>query len=127
MARFKRSLLFLSLTGFLLTISSQALSDEDRCYGEKVGGKTLSAFANLTTAWLEIPKNIINQTNNSNIVYGVVGGTLQGILNTVGRLSVGVTDLVTAPIPTEPIAYPVYIWDDFDVDTTYGEAFRLQD
>ncbi len=33
--------------------------------------------------------------------------------------------MLTLPLPTKPIAYPVYIWDDFDVDTTYGDVYRL--
>ncbi|MEY3788913.1 MAG: hypothetical protein RLZ75_3121, partial [Pseudomonadota bacterium] len=29
------------------------------------------------------------------------------------------------PLPTKPVAYPLYVWDDFDVDTTYGDVYRL--
>jgi hypothetical protein len=43
----------------------------------------------------------------------------------LGRTGCGIVDLITFPIPTKPIAYPVYIWDNFDIDTTYGEVFRL--
>lgn len=96
-----------------------------RSYGSKVGNKALNAFANLTTGVLEIPKNIINTTNNSNIFYGVVGGLFKGLINTGGRIGVGIADLVTIPLPTKPIAQPEYIWEDFDVDTTYGPVFRL--
>jgi putative exosortase-associated protein (TIGR04073 family) len=94
-------------------------------YGDKVGEKALSGFTNINTAFLEIPKNIINTTNESNVAFGVIGGGVKGILNTVGRLLSGVADLVTAPLPTHPIAQPDQIWQDFDVDTTYGKAFRL--
>jgi putative exosortase-associated protein (TIGR04073 family) len=94
-------------------------------YGEKVGNKALIAFANLTTSPLEIPKNIINTMNQSNFFYGVFGGFLKGLVNTLGRTGCGIADLITLPLPTKPIAYPVFIWDDFDVDTTYGEVFRL--
>lgn len=95
-------------------------------YGSHVGDKALNGMANLVTAVLEIPKSIINTTNESNLAYGVVGGLLKGVINTVGRAATGVTDIVTMPIPTKPIAQPVYIWDDFDVDTSYGDVFRLQ-
>jgi putative exosortase-associated protein (TIGR04073 family) len=94
-------------------------------YTEKVGNKLLNAFANLTTSPLELPKNIINTMNQSNFFYGVFGGFLKGLVNTLGRTGCGVVDLITYPLPTRPIAYPVYIWDDFDVDTTYGPVFRL--
>ncbi|MGZ4971098.1 MAG: exosortase system-associated protein, TIGR04073 family [Methylobacter sp.] len=94
-------------------------------YGSKVGGKALNAFANLTTSVLEIPKNIINATNQSNVFYGAVGGAFKGVVVMAGRIGVGIADFLTIPLPTQPIAYPLYIWDDFDVDTTFGPVFRL--
>ena len=94
-------------------------------YGEKVGNKALNAVANMTTSTLEMPKNIINTMNQSNFFYGVFGGFLKGLVNTLGRTGCGIADFITIPLPTKPIAYPVYIWDNFDVDTTYGQVFRL--
>jgi putative exosortase-associated protein (TIGR04073 family) len=94
-------------------------------YGRKIGKKALSGWTNLSLGWLEIPKNIINTTNQSNFFYGVFGGFLKGLVNTLGRMGVGIADLLTFPLPTKPIAYPLFIWDNFDVDTTYGEVFRL--
>lgn len=97
----------------------------EQSYTEKVGNKLLNAVANMTTSPLELPKNIINTMNQSNFFYGVFGGFLKGIVNVLGRTGCGIADFITYPLPTKPIAYPVYIWDDFDVDTTYGEVFRL--
>ncbi|MGR9116506.1 MAG: exosortase system-associated protein, TIGR04073 family [Gammaproteobacteria bacterium] len=113
----------------LLTASPLALSQDsfapEQSYGAKVGNKALNAFANITTSVLELPKNVINVSNQSNVFYGLTGGLFKGIVNMAGRIGVGVADLVTIPLPTKPIAYPVYVWDDFDVDTTYGDAYRL--
>jgi putative exosortase-associated protein (TIGR04073 family) len=106
-------------------ITSADDSLQQLSYGQKVGNKALNAFANLTTSPLELPKNIINTMNQSNFFYGVFGGFIKGLVNTLGRAGCGIADLITFPIPTRPIAYPVYIWDDFDIDTTYGEVFRL--
>jgi len=100
-------------------------SHQPTTYGGKVGRKASSALANLTTSWLEVPKNMINTTNQSNVFYGIVGGLFKGLVNMAGRLGVGVADLITIPLPTKPVAYPVYIWEDFDVDTSYGDVFRL--
>ncbi len=122
----KKRVLTFFLASLLMTTSTISHA-EDQSYGSQVGHKALNGFTNMTTAILEIPKNIINTTNDSNIAYGTVGGLAKGILNTVGRMMAGMTDFVTAPIPTKPIAHPVYIWDDFDIDTTYEPAFRLQD
>ncbi len=121
----KKLSLSLILSSLLIAFSSVAYSaDVPQSYGSKVGHKALNGFANITTGILEIPKNVINTTNQSNIVYGVLGGLVKGVVNTGGRIVTGVVDLVTAPLPTKPIVYPVYVWDDFDTDTSYGEVFR---
>ncbi|MEQ1621536.1 MAG: exosortase system-associated protein, TIGR04073 family [Methylococcales bacterium] len=125
MANSIRTLFITGLLASSVTLVSANDATDQSSYGSKIGNKALNGFANLATAPLEIPKNIINTTNQSNIFYGVIGGLFKGIVNTGGRIGVGVADLVTFPIPTKPIAYPVYIWDDFDVDTTYGDTFRL--
>lgn len=98
---------------------------QNQSYGQKTGNKALNAFANLGAGVFEIPKNIINTANDSNIFYGISGGLAKGLLNTVGRMTVGITDLITIPIPTKPIAYPVHAWEDTKIDTTYGNLFEL--
>lgn len=119
------SLLIVSAPCFAETLKTEVPIEQS--YGSQVGEKALNGFANLTTAILEIPKNMINTTNDSNIVLGTVGGLMKGIIHTLGRMGVGLADLITAPIPTTPIAQPAYIWDDFDLDTTYGGTFRLEE
>jgi putative exosortase-associated protein (TIGR04073 family) len=128
MKRNTRLLIALLITE-LLTTTRVAFADPTESYGDIVGRKLTSSLANLTTSTLELPKNIITQTNapGSNFIYGLAGGTMLGVLHTMGRMTVGIMDLVTAPIPTRPIANPLYVWDDFDVNTTYGPIFRLQD
>ncbi len=106
---------------------TRAYYPRPRTYGEKVGAKALNAFANITTSPLELPKNIINTINESNFFLGVAGGSLKGVVNMLGRAGCGIADLITFPLPTQPIVYPEYIWDDFDVDTTYGPVFRLDE
>lgn len=123
----KKRVLQLLLVSLLMTISAISHANEQQNYGSQVGNKALNGFTNMTTAVLEIPKNIINTVNDSNIALGTVGGLAKGVLNTVGRMMAGLTDFVTAPLPTKPIAQPAYIWEDFDIDTTYHEVFRLQD
>jgi putative exosortase-associated protein (TIGR04073 family) len=115
---------------------------ENARYRSQVGDKALNGVANIFTGPLELPKNIINQVNynysnsysnsfgenpDDNIVYGIIGGVISGALNATGRIMTGVTDLVTAPLPTKPIIQPRYVWDDFDKKNTYGQVFRLVD
>jgi hypothetical protein len=122
----------------------QKKMEHDR-YVRQVGDKALNGAANIFTGPLEMPKSIINQVNynynngsgnlnnkynnepENNIVYGVIGGVISGALNATGRIMTGVTDLVTAPLPTKPIVQPRYVWDDFDKTNTYGQVFRLVD
>ncbi len=123
----KKYALKLLLTSLLIVTSSICFADEQQSYGSNVGDKALNGFANMTTSVLEIPKNIINTSNESYVLWGLTGGAAKGILHTVGRMMVGLTDFVTAPLPTKTFIYPKYVWDDFDEDTTYGEVFRLQE
>lgn len=123
--RFFVTLLVTGLIGGYAPISQADLSQTHCSYGQKISEKALRTLTNMTTNILELPKNMINTTNDSNIFYGLTGGGFKGLLNMVGRMSVGVADLVSLPIPTKPVAYPLYIWDDFDIDTSYNDVFRL--
>lgn len=134
MKKYPPALLPLIFIGALTMISPITYADDEeqvdniqseQSYGRKVGEKALSGITNMGTAFLEIPKNIINTTNQSNVAFGFVGGLTKGILNTMGRVTTGFADLITAPIITKPIVRPDRIWDDFDADTTYGPVFRL--
>jgi putative exosortase-associated protein (TIGR04073 family) len=127
MTKFNRFFISFIIAGLFSVNSSVSIADEPmshQSYGNKTAQKAARAFGNLGTAWLEIPKNMINVSNQSNVFYGVVGGMFKGIVHMAGRLGVAVADLITIPLPTQPIAYPIYVWEDFDIDTTYGDSFR---
>lgn len=126
MKRNTRTLATVLMAAFLLA-SLPVQADETESYGHTFGRKVVNGLANIATSSLEIPKNIIIVNNQSNVIYGFIGGTLKGLLNMGGRIGVGVLDLVSAPIPTQPIVHPLYVWDNFDAETTYGRAFRLTD
>jgi putative exosortase-associated protein (TIGR04073 family) len=106
----------------------QKKMEHDR-YRRQVGEKALNGFTNMTTAPLEIPKNIINIANepDSNIFYGVFLGIIRGSFDTAGRILNGANDLVTAPLPTKPVVHPYNVWDDFDKTNSYGQFYRLVD
>lgn len=98
----------------------------NQSYGSKIGNKALRGFANLPLSALEIPKNIINTTNDSNVFYGIVGGIVKGLVNTAGRMGAGLLDVVTFPLPTKPITNAIYPWEEyFDKDTSYCDIFDL--
>lgn len=112
----------ITLIGFFIAAAPVRAEPVEESYGQVFGRKVLSGLANLTTGVAEIPKNIIIVNNQSNFAYGLVGGSFKGLLNMVGRIGVGVVDLVSSPIPTQPIVYPNYVWDDFYAETSYGPA-----
>ncbi len=113
-------------------VELQKKMEHDR-YVRQVGDKALLGAANLASAPLEIPKNIINVYNypenyqDANLIYGVVGGVIKGTFDAAGRIFTGAFDVVTAPLPTKPVIQPKYIWDDFDKSNSYGQIFRLVD
>lgn len=94
-------------------------------YWQKVGSKAGLAFTNMTTGILEVPKSMAKTTNDSNVFYGLTGGLFKGFLNGIGRLTVGTLDLATLPIPTKPVVYPLHVWDDFNIDTSYNDIMRF--
>lgn len=134
MTKLNRPMISVLIVGLFSTQSASAQISEESLYqqpricgnyGEKIGHKALNSLGNLSGAVLELPKNVINTTNQSNVFYGFTGGLFKGIVNMAGRIGVGIADLITIPLPTKPIAYPLYVWDDFDVDTVYGDVYRL--
>ena len=95
-------------------------------YGEEVGMKLGSGFSNIALSWLEVPKNMINTTNQTNLALGLIGGVIKGVLHTLARTTAGVTDVLSAPLPTQPIVEPQFIWQNFDVETHYNPVFKLK-
>ncbi len=102
-------------------------SVNQKSYGAQVGDKALIGITNLGTGWLEIPKSVVNTTEQTNVLYGVIGGLGYGVFNTLGRMGTGLIDLVSAPFPTDPIVNPVRPWNNFDTKTTYGIQYHLEE
>ncbi len=120
MTRWFRILLVASV---MMAASGNVLAGDN--YGVKVGKKLGIGMANIATSWLEIPKSMINTYNQANFVFGLTGGLAKGLVNMGGRIVTGALDVATFPLPTKPVPQPALIWEDFDRDTDYGEAFRL--
>jgi len=123
MSRSTRTI-FLSAAAALL-MSSAPMASEN--YGRDVGMKLGSGLSNLALGWIEFPKNIINTTNETNVTFGLSGGFLKGGLHMLGRTASGVIDLLTFPLPTQPITKPNFVWQDFGVETQYGPIFQMKD
>lgn len=114
----------------MLKRQREQIKQQERArYRHQVGDKALNGAVNILSAPLEFPKNLINLTNepDSNIFYGIIGGAIRGSIDAAGRISNGIADVLTAPIPTKKVVYPHYVWDDFDQYNTYGKVMRLVD
>jgi putative exosortase-associated protein (TIGR04073 family) len=95
-------------------------------YGEAIATKLGAGFANVVLGPAELPKNVINTTNEGNLALGLTAGVLKGVLHMLGRAMAGVVDVMTFPLPTEPLTTPQYVWDDFKVETRYNPLFKMK-
>ena len=100
-------------------LSTGAAYADEHSYLSGVGCKISQGLANTATGFIEIPKNIINIGSEQNIVVGMTWGLLRGVMETVGRTTVGVAELITAPIPTDDFITPPYVWNRFSEDSRY--------
>ena len=89
-------------------------------YPQKMGQKLAVGFANIVTGFVELPKTIIITGKEKGAAYGATAGFGTGIVQMLGRTLFGAADLVTFMIPTKPMIYPEYVWNDIDKETTYN-------
>ena len=134
------NLLKIVMLGSLLTVANLALGESKQeqayyapakvqkpeSYEQIISTKLGSGFSNVTLAIMEVPKNVINTSNEVNLALGVTGGLFKGFLHMGGRSLAGVLDLLTFPIPTVPITAPPYPWQDYTHDTRYNPLFKFK-
>lgn len=142
--KFYKTILLAILASIFLCFSSLSIAEEpyveenagvesstqapitEKSYGRKIGDKTLRGLSNMFLCFIEVPKNIIIVSNESYFMWGITAGTLLGAINTLGRFSVGTLDLITFPLATKPIVYPIHPWQNYlSTDTDYYDMFAL--
>jgi len=106
------------LTG-LFAFGTTALADD---YGSQATAKFSRGIINLTTGWLEVPKNISNESRKSNAGVGLTYGTVKGSVHTVGRTAAGALDTATFFVPSESFVHSDQVWNDYNTETTYGTS-----
>ena len=94
-------------------------SPEDTSPQKVVGGmgnKAVRGIANVTTGWLELPKQIYVTANEDGAASAVFVGPLKGIGMTLVRTLVGVAELATFFIPYpgyyDPYFEPPFVWQE---------------
>lgn len=103
------------LTGALMT----AQSVHAESYLSGFTNKLSQGFANMATGFIEIPKNVINITDEDNIFVGMTWGVLRGAAHGVSRTLVGGIEFLSSPIPSSEFAAPAYAWERFSEDSRY--------
>jgi len=94
---------------------------QQESYSGSVADKFSRGFANTTTGWLELPKEIINESRAHHLGYGVTIGLFHGIINTIGRTLIGVVELGTFFVPNDAFIHPRVVWSPFSEQTAYGK------
>jgi len=82
-------------------------------FAEKnAGDKFCRGLANVCTGWLELPKNIHDEAKESNIIQGLVVGSVKGAGYTVARTGAGAIETGTFAFPPydEPMMDPEYVF-----------------
>ena len=83
-----------------------------QAYAENAFDKLERGLVNAASAWLEIPKNIHEVSEESNPVAGATYGTIKGTGMALVRTGAGVYDTGTFVIPSysKPILEPKYVF-----------------
>jgi putative exosortase-associated protein (TIGR04073 family) len=113
------ALLVLALTG-----ATSAWAHDEYTAGRKAG----RGFAAVTTGFLEVPGNIVAETERNGAASGMTIGFAKGLGGLVVRHLVGAYEIVTAPfaVPAgyRPILRPEYPWGYFDESREYAHSHR---
>lgn len=117
-----RLLLIAVFSLLLFSFVTPAQAQTEDSYAVNAAQKLGRGLINVATGWVEIPKNIINTTRDSNVGIGLTWGLVKGIGNTLGRTLVGAGELATffIPFPETELIQPTYVFENFYRDTTYG-------
>jgi putative exosortase-associated protein (TIGR04073 family) len=114
-----KPLLLLSTLLFFLSQSATAAT-----YTEGVGIKFAHGAANAVTGIGEVPRNMLYETNDKGIGYGLTTGLFKGIGYGIGRTAAGFIDLATFFLPSKPIIAPGYVWENFETEPTHFRSWK---
>lgn len=121
--RWTRFSMLLSVLMFSLFASNVSLSSAQETVAGQMGEKLFRGAANVTTGWVEIPKQVYLRTKESNPMIGPFWGLFDGVGMAFARISAGVYEVGTFLIPLpwhyEPLLRPAYVWQKEPDD---GEA-----
>lgn len=104
-------------THIVVLLAALAMFSCPSAYAQTAAHKFGRGLAGMTCGFLEIPGNIVRETQRSGAI-GFPVGLAKGVGMTVTRELVGVYEFISAPFPApagfRPILSPEYPWDYFD-------------
>ena len=96
---------------FLLLVAAPANA-------QTAGRKFLRGLAGMTTAFLEVPGNMVAETRTRGAAEGIPFGFAKGLGMIIPRVFVGVWEFLSAPFPAppdfRPIIEPEFPWGYFE-------------
>jgi putative exosortase-associated protein (TIGR04073 family) len=85
-------------------------------YPGLVAAKLLRGLANLSTGWLELPKQIARVGGSRGWLIGSTRGSIEGLGMLTARTLAGAYEVLTFPIPVpprfQPLLQPEYVWEE---------------
>jgi putative exosortase-associated protein (TIGR04073 family) len=119
MRNLRRFGMALAAGALLVAGSAAAGTDAERqTQGFTAADKFGRGLAAMTTGFLELPGNVVQETRERGPGYGMTLGVAKGLGGIVARELVGVYEFVTSPFAVpdgyRPILRPVYPWGYFD-------------
>ena len=105
-----------------LAVAVVVLALCSRAEAQSAARKFGRGLAGMTTAFLEVPGNMVAQTEKRGAAEGIPLGFAIGLGMIVPRVLVGVYEFVSAPFPAppgyRPIIEPEFPWSYFDGGST---------
>ena len=109
-----RTLAFVWMFCVLMATSVPAVAEEPGL-AQQIGTKFVRGVANLTTGWVEIPKQIYVVGTNEGWVAGALRGPFDGLGMFAARTIAGAYEILTFPIPVpphyQPLLQPDFVWE----------------
>src|SRR5512135_343228 len=102
---------------FVTVLAAAAMLTSMPADAQTAPRKVGRGLAAMTTAFLEVPGNMVAETNHRGPAEGIPVGFAIGLGMIVPRILVGVYEFITAPFPLpagyKPILQPEFPWDYF--------------
>lgn len=97
-------------------VSAPASAD----YPSDVGDKLARGVSNTALGWTEFFKNGYNEPAQRGMLF-MPFGVMKGVAHVCGRTALGIVDLISFPIPSQPLVHSSHIWENMSTETSYGE------